>query len=120
MSHGVVSKPTDAIICDLCGKEVEKSTYSGGWDHRGQVTRESNNETHAGAGSIYGEVLFGWIARGVSNLTRHARIMWPPPSWERTKSFDERPKQKVYDFHGECILALVEANLFDSTKGARG
>jgi len=101
MSHGTLSKSTDVLLCDICGNEIPESTYSGGWDHRGQVTRE-------GHGIEQGSVTFGWIARTVSNLTRRGYLLWPPGSWSRTKAWNERPASVTYDFHGECILRLVE------------
>lgn len=108
MSRGQIPKATSVILCDICGNEIADSTYHGGVDHRGQVTRETNDLTPAGHGTLTGSLLFGWIARTVSNRTRHAQLTWPPPSWDRTKPFNERPRKKTYDFHGECILRLVE------------
>lgn len=96
MSHATIPKPTQAIICDLCGEEIPEETYQGGHDHRGTVTR-------------------GWIGHPVTSRTKHAWLMWPPGSWKRTKSWEEMQKpensDRTYDFHGECIVALVEANL---------
>lgn len=101
MSAETRPKPTHIIACDICGEEIPESTYRGGRDHRGTLTRE-------GHGVYTGSVLFGWIARTVSNVTARAHLTWPPPSWSRTKKWDERPAPRTYDFHGECILRLVE------------
>ena len=101
MSNGVVPKPTSVLLCDICGEEIQETTYRGGQDHRGQVTREAH-------GIEQGSVTFGWIAHTVSNLTRRGYLLWPPGSWARTKAWNELPPSVTYDFHGECILRLVE------------
>ena len=101
MSTGTVAKQTQVLLCDICGEEIPESTYQGGSDHRGQVTRD-------GHGVELGSVTFGWIARTVSNLTRRGYLLWPPGSWSRMKKWDELPESVTYDFHGECILRLVE------------
>ena len=113
MARGVISKPTSTIICDLCGEEIPETTYRGGPDHRGTLMREYGERSH-------GSVLFGWIAYSVSSMTRHAQLKWSPPSWSRTKSYAERPPERTYDFHGECILALVEKAVADRSSPDSG
>jgi len=111
MPYVTVSKLTTVLACDICGEEIPDTTYRGGSDHRGTLLREYDKYGPRSSGSV----LFGWIAYGVSSLTRHAHLKWPPPSWARTKDWDERPPERTYDFHGECIVALVEKAVADRT-----
>lgn len=79
-------------VCDLCDKEIP----DGQPDEVGSVTH-------------------GYIAHPVkAPKTRHAWLLWPPPSRKRGSSPAQRLsdpdqfRERRYDFHAECILRLVE------------
>lgn len=75
-------------VCDLCDKEIPE----GQPDEGGSLTE-------------------GYIAHSVkAPKTRHAWLLWPPPSRKRNRRADQEPEQyRRYDFHAECILRLVES-----------
>jgi len=94
MSEAILSKPTRATVCDLCGKEIEKHEHS----------TEVGSLTH------------GYIAHSVTSKTKYAWLRWPSPEWFRKADWKDKQKpenrERQYDFHGQCIVDLVEANLF--------
>jgi len=96
MSNQQRPVPTTVTVCDLCGEVLPgKNDYE--YDETGSVTRGHN---------------------GVPVETprvKRAFLQWPP-AWRqyyprRHRYTDEEMKPKRYDFHAECILNLVEANL---------
>jgi hypothetical protein len=86
--------PTSLLICDLCNEEIDT-------EHPG----ERGSLTH------------GFIAhKVVVPATKWAWLHWPPAGRERGKPWEwkRQPenRERAYDFHADCILRLVEANLF--------
>lgn len=51
--------------------------------------------------------------RQATTETKVMRMRWPSSRWRQKASFEETRKpenrQREYDFHGECLLNLVEA-----------
>lgn len=96
MSDEVRGVPTPVTVCDLCDEIIAA---------RGD-----------GAG-LSGSVTRGYIAHPVSNVTRHAWLMWPPEAWKRRRKPQDVPADIRYDFHGECIVGLVERAIADRKSG---
>lgn len=87
--------PTILLICDLCNEEIDD-------EHPG----ERGSLTH------------GFIAHKVETpIIKYAYLIWPPAGRDRLKDHKWRSapenKQRQYDFHADCILRLVEANLYE-------
>lgn len=88
---------TTVTICDLCGEILPE--HAG--DEKGSLTR-------------------GWIAHPVNiPKTKRAWLHWPPGNrerlgWEERQKPENKPRH--YDFHADCILQLVEANLTHKPK----
>lgn len=85
-------KATRMTVCDLCNEEIEDGTP----DETGSITA-------------------GYIAHPVRTpKTKHAWFRWPPPSRVRKTVVGQRVarseefRPRVYDFHAECILRLIE------------
>lgn len=93
MSATMVPKPTRITICDICGAEI--SDY-----------RKSNDP------DAYGSIM-GANGKKATTETKVMRMRWPSSEWFRKADYGERSKpanrQREYDFHGECLLNLVEA-----------
>ena len=91
MSTAERPKATRMTICDLCDKEIPDGTP----DETGSITA-------------------GYIEHPVTPKTKHVWLRWPPPSRSRRSTLRDRldrPREyhvRVYDFHAECILRLVE------------
>lgn len=88
-------RPVETVlrICDLCNGEIPEHLEAG---ERGSITR-------------------GFIAHKVRvPETKWAWLTWPPAGRERRKNWEwsQRPENRPrqYDFHGDCILRLVEDN----------
>lgn len=86
--------PTQLLVCDLCNEEINESEPG----ERGSLTH-------------------GFIAHKVTSQTKWAWLYWPPAGRERGKPWEwkRQPenRERTYDFHADCILRLVEANLYD-------
>lgn len=89
MSYRPVSKQIYVHVCDLCGEEIPEV-----------------EDAH-----LRGSVTSGYIAHKVTNRTKRAWLKWPPDAAYLRPKPEGKPRE--YDFHGECIVRLVEANLFD-------
>ena len=89
MSRGEITKAVTVDLCDLCGKEIPKCEPG-----------------------EFGSILGGWIFEPVTPRTKHAWLRWPPHGRERAATWRQRQesdlRQRTYDFHADCILALVE------------
>lgn len=86
-------KTTRMTVCDLCDEEIPDGTP----DETGSITA-------------------GYIAHPVKTpKTKHAWLRWPPPSrvrrtpWDRRLAQPEEFRERVYDFHAECVLRLIES-----------
>lgn len=97
MSYRPVTRQVNAHVCDLCGEEIPEVTDK----------RE------------YGSLLGGTVdseewAKTPTSLRKRVTLRWPPEHKPRHIAPDGRVEERCrYDFHGACIVALVEANLFD-------
>lgn len=90
MSEQRRPKATRMTICDLCDGEIPE----GKPDETGSLTT-------------------GYIAHPVTPKTKRAWLAWPPGGRKREGRWNATDlKERRYDFHAECILRLVEANLF--------
>lgn len=91
MSHDTRPKPTLMTICDLCDQEIT--------DHQ---------KTDSGSlGREYGRPV-------TLPRTTYAWLIWPGADRRRRKRHEDLKADgelldRQYDFHGECILAVVEA-----------
>lgn len=89
MSIQTRAKPTSLTICDLCDKEINPQ-----------------------ADDDYGDLFAGYGRGPVTEKTGHARMWWPTSKWSRRRDWKEtqRPENRGrrYDFHGECIVRLVQ------------
>lgn len=94
MTYATRPVETHVTVCDLCNEIIPKD--------------DSNDR---------GSLTTGYIAHKVEiPKTSWVYLLWPPAGWSRLKSHQEREqpewKSRQYDFHGHCILDLVEANLY--------
>lgn len=89
----MVPKPTRITICDICGGELPE---------RGK--RDDPD--------MFGTIVGGYGHKATVE-TKVMRLHWPSSKWRDKASQEERRKPenryRDYDFHGECILNLVEA-----------
>lgn len=98
MSQHMRPVSTLVTLCDLCGKEIPEP-------------REA---------FMSGSVTAGYIAHPVTPQTKRAWLTWPPVNapWFTSKHPElAEIKTRRYDFHAECIVSLVETNLFDHAGG---
>lgn len=91
MSQRDIPKQVRATVCDLCDEEIPDDGKPG----------ESGSLTH------------GWIAHKVEiPKTKRVWLSWPPAGRDRLMDWKEKQapanKPRRYDFHADCILALVE------------
>ena len=98
MSHQLRPVETRLLICDLCNEPIP--------DHE---PGERGSLTH------------GYIAhKAEASRMTWIYLLWPPAGRDRTKSYEWRQqpenRKREYDFHADCILRLVEANLYDPSK----
>lgn len=90
--------PTLVMLCDLCGQEmpeVEEAFMSG-------------------------SITSGYIAHPVTPRTKRAWLAWPPADapWFTNRHPElAETETRRWDFHAECIVSLVESNLFDHAEG---
>ncbi|MBO0880333.1 MAG: hypothetical protein J2P17_08260 [Mycobacterium sp.] len=81
------------MVCDLCGDIIPQ-------DDQSEI----------------GDITKGYAAPPVvTPKTRYARLQWPPAFrkyYPRKRDFtSEELRYRRYDFHADCILKLIEANL---------
>lgn len=101
MSNVRVPKPTTVTICDICGKELpERDSYNVDKEAYSTIGRNQMGKT--------------------TTQTKHAKFRWPTtrehdklPSGEKWK----KENNVEYDFHGECLMNLVEAAVELRLKG---
>lgn len=100
MSNQLRPKPTHVVVCDLCGKEIPE------YDKQEQGGLTYSGYYHGGPVII--------------PKTKKVSFSWPGSERRRKMTYEEerlpenRPRQ--YDFHAQCILDLVEANLYKDKK----
>lgn len=101
MADVVRPQPTLVTVCDLCG----------------EVIPEASSEER-------GSLMWGYGSNHVTRRTKYVWFKWPSSDWRRKHSVEERMKpenqQRNYDFHAECILKLVEANLYTPREATNG
>lgn len=102
MSHAVRPRPTSMTVCDLCNQEITAEHRDGGYEHASLLHGQGGNHRPQ--------------AR-----SRQVKLWWSPKTWpgsrrgkysgqvDRNGKSVEAPRS--YDFHGRCILLLVEENL---------
>lgn len=84
---------TRVLVCDLCNEQIPEG---------------EPGET--------GSITAGWIAHPVTPTTKRVWLLWPPGGrrrrmdWQESRKPENRHRQ--YDFHADCILRLIEANLW--------
>lgn len=97
MSYQLRLKQVDVQVCDLCGEEITECTT------KGEI------------GSVMGGVVES--ERGEKTPTavrKRVYLRWPPrPAPPKCLTDYSGVKLREYDFHGECIVRLVEGNLFN-------
>jgi len=98
MTEALRPKEIMMTICDLCGEVIPESRP----EERGSLSWGDNGPK-------------------VTRRTRHVWFSWPSSNWRRTHTVEERMRPenhyRTYDFHTECILKLVEANLYAHEDG---
>jgi hypothetical protein len=98
MTEALRPKEIMMTICDLCGEVIPEVPT----EERGSLT-------------------FGYNGRKVTRSTKHVWFGWPSAHWRRNHTVEERMRPenqtRSYDFHTECILKLVEANLYAHEDG---
>lgn len=93
--------PTMQTVCDLCDKEI--------------VAGPSPRE--------HGSLVGGYLSAPITRHTKRVWLLWPTPEWLRAArdrlGTALRYKERHYDFHAECIVALVESAVAAREAAAR-
>ncbi len=87
MSHERRPRLTRMLICDLCNEEIPEQEWSNGMSRANVMS---------------------YISPAPGKVTN--RTIWALLSWRGglNRQTGEREKSVSYDFHGKCIVALVE------------
>lgn len=101
MTQKIRSTPTLVTVCDLCNEEITDQQRGDG-----------------------GELLHGHKRTPVTEKTGWARMYWPTSNWSRKRDWRETSKPenqpRQYDFHGECIVRLVQEAVARREESADG